>query len=240
MTVAVAGRWRPARPAQKNSARVMAFGSLKLCFPVGATLVLRVAAQVRQSLLAGVGSPMLFRSRTETRRIALQLAVLCGLVGSIVWRQQDNVDRLRRGDELHTTTPTAPISPARVPPHLSYSEPSVATAAAPATIAVDVAGGAQLLATVKARGESERRTSHSWNLSLSMESEESVAVDARAVNVGRGGTGVRSRAATTPSDAELARVACVHEHLRNAFGWHERGPLFYLRGCNREAMVRVQ
>ena len=183
---------------------------------------------------------MLFRSRAETRRIALQLAVLCGLVGSIVWRQQDYdvSNRLRRDDELHTTTPTAPISPA---PHLSYSEPSVAIAAAPATIAVDVAGGAQLLATVKARGESERRTR--WP---SVESEESVTVDhvkavlARAVNVGRGGTGVRSRAATTPSDAELARVACVHEHLGKAFGWHERGPLFYLRGCNREAMVRAQ
>eukprot|EP00036_Acanthoecidae_sp_10tr_P013773 CAMPEP_0206291104 /NCGR_PEP_ID=MMETSP0106_2-20121207/2955_1 /ASSEMBLY_ACC=CAM_ASM_000206 /TAXON_ID=81532 /ORGANISM="Acanthoeca-like sp., Strain 10tr" /LENGTH=614 /DNA_ID=CAMNT_0053721669 /DNA_START=135 /DNA_END=1979 /DNA_ORIENTATION=+ len=50
-------------------------------------------------------------------------------------------------------------------------------------------------------------------------------------------TNTASVANMTMQAAELARVNCVQNHTYRAFGWRERGPLFYLRGCNREAVI---
>eukprot|EP00041_Stephanoeca_diplocostata_P023288 m.569385 g.569385 ORF g.569385 m.569385 type:complete len:655 (-) comp22259_c0_seq1:642-2606(-) len=66
---------------------------------------------------------------------------------------------------------------------------------------------------------------------------------------GGASTSVHARIANQPSNSahsktsgedvidEEARRKCVRERLDQAMGWHERGSLFYLRGCNVEPVT---
>lgn len=168
---------------------------------------------------------MLLRTRAETRRVLLQLALLFGLVGSIAWRQaRDEAKTTQTHVHPLATPPVADVGGVRLSPRLL--EIDVVTTAAQTSV----------LATVATRVKQSLH--HTKPTPVTITSPSSTAVESLRVT-GASDTNAVAMDSTppTPSQAELERVACVHQHLRNAFGWRERGPLFYLRGCNREAMV---